>query len=223
MGETSNRMRAGRLEIEQLRLGRLAVFGYLVGDEASKTCGLIDPAFETDRILAEAEQRGYEVTHVINTHCHSDHTAGNAAILAATGAKLLIHKLDAEGLSAGTNKAFSRAMGGSGSPEPDVLLEDGDIIEIGETSLEVIHTPGHSLGGISLYTEGHVFTGDTLFVGAVGRTDIGGGSRCPMTRSSGRATTTGYVRTPRSSSRSGPIPSLRARLWSSGRASRAAV
>jgi len=171
------------LEIQQLRLGRLAVFGYLVGDEASRTCALIDPAFETDRILGEAERREYRVTHVINTHCHSDHTAGNAAILDATGAKLLIHRLDAPGLAAVTNRAFSRAIGGRGSPEPDLLLEDGDVIEIGEISLEVIHTPGHSLGGICLYTEGHVFTGDTLFVGGVGRTDIGGGSMRQLLKS----------------------------------------
>jgi glyoxylase-like metal-dependent hydrolase (beta-lactamase superfamily II) len=183
IGDADNWMRVVGLEIEQFRLGRLAVFGYMVGDEATKTCGLIDPAFETDRILAEVEQRGYRLTHLINTHSHSDHTAGNAAILAATDAKLLIHKYDAPGLEAASNKAFSRAMGGRGSPQPDVLLDDGDIIEIGETSLEVLHTPGHSLGGICLYTEGHVFTGDTLFVGGVGRTDIGGGSMRQLLKS----------------------------------------
>ena len=158
-----------------MRLEKMATFCYLVGDETSRRCALIDPAFETDEILAEVEQSGYRVTHLINTHSHSDHTAGNAAILAATDAKLLIHKLDAPGLSAATNMAFSRAMGGKGSPEPDVLLDDGDTIEIGESSLEVIHTPGHSLGGICLYTEGHIFTGDTLFAGGYGRSDLESG------------------------------------------------
>ncbi len=83
------------MDIHQLKLASMATFCYVIGDEATKTCGLIDPAFETDRILAVVKSKGYRVTHVINTHCHSDHTAGNAAIIAATGARLLIHQQDA--------------------------------------------------------------------------------------------------------------------------------
>ena len=148
----------------------------MIGDEYSKTCATIDPAFDTRRILAEVNEDGYKVTHIINTHCHSDHTAGNAAMMAATGAKLLIHELDAGRLNMRLNRLFSRLLGGKGSPKPDILLKDGDVIEIGNTTLKVIHTPGHTLGSICLYTDGHVFTGDTLFVGAVGRTDLPGGS-----------------------------------------------
>jgi len=155
----------------------MANFCYLVGDEASKTCALIDPAFETDRIIAEADRLGYRVTHIINTHGHSDHTAGNEAIKAATSAKLLIHELDANRLGKVAHKTFSRILGGKGSPVPDVLLKDNDLIQIGDgTDLRVIHTPGHTPGGMCLYADGHIFTGDTLFVGAVGRTDLPGGS-----------------------------------------------
>ena len=155
----------------------MANFCYLVGDETSKTCALIDPAFETDRILAEAGDLGYRVTHIINTHGHSDHTAGNEAIKAATGAKLLIHAVDANRLGKVVHKTFSRILGGKGSPGPDVLLNDNDLIQIGDgTNLRVIHTPGHTPGSICLYSDGHIFTGDTLFVGAVGRTDLPGGS-----------------------------------------------
>jgi glyoxylase-like metal-dependent hydrolase (beta-lactamase superfamily II) len=168
------------MEIKQIRVNPMEVFCYIVGDGVSKTCALIDPAFETERILDEVGKEGYHVTHVINTHSHSDHTAGNAAIIAATGAELLIHRLDGEKLSETASGAFSKAMGGEGSPPADVLLEDGDVITIGEESLQVIHTPGHSPGGICLYTPGHVFTGDTLFVGAVGRTDFPGGSMSQM-------------------------------------------
>lgn len=167
------------VEIEQIRLSMMEVFCYMVGDAASKTCALIDPAFETDRILGEVESKGYSVTHVINTHHHSDHTAGNAAIITATGARLCIHRLDGEKLGGMMSGAYSRMMGGKGSPSPDVLLEDGDAISIGGSDLKVLHTPGHSPGGICLYTEGHVFTGDTLFVGAVGRTDFPG---CSMSQ-----------------------------------------
>jgi hydroxyacylglutathione hydrolase len=165
------------MEIKQIRLSKMANFCYLVGDEASKTCALIDPAFETDRILAEADRLGCRVTHIINTHGHSDHTAGNEAIKAATGAKLLIHELDANRLGKVAHKTFSRILGGKGSPMPDVLLKDNDLIQIGDgTDLRVIHTPGHTPGGMCLYSDGHIFTGDTLFVGAVGRTDLPGGS-----------------------------------------------
>ena len=168
------------MEIKQIRLSRMAVFCYLLGDEKTGTCALIDPAFDTDRILAEAHRLKYRVTHVINTHGHSDHTAGNQAILAATGARLLIHEQDAGRLGKLLHSTFSRILGGKGSPRPDVLLHDDDTVRIGETHLKVIHTPGHSPGSICLYASGHLFSGDTLFVGAVGRTDLPGGSRLQM-------------------------------------------
>jgi len=154
----------------------MATFCYIIADEASKECALIDPAFEFRRILEQVNTGGYRVTHVINTHCHSDHSAGNACIVFATGAGLLIHELDAMRLNKLLNRVFSRLLGGKGSPTPDVFLKDRDLIEIGETALRVIHTPGHTPGSICLHMEGHLFTGDTLFVGSVGRTDLAGGS-----------------------------------------------
>jgi hydroxyacylglutathione hydrolase len=168
------------MDIKQIRLARMAVFCYLIGDEISKTCALIDPAFDTDRILSEAQRLQYRITHIINTHGHSDHTAGNRAVKAATGAQLLIHELDAQRLGKILHNTFSRMMGGKGSPPPDVLLRDDDTIRIGETQLKVLHTPGHTPGSICLYTNGHLFTGDTLFVGAVGRIDLPGGSRLQL-------------------------------------------
>ncbi len=171
------------VEIKQIKLGKMAIFCYLVGDESSKTCALIDPAFDTKRILGIVEKGGYEVTHIINTHCHADHTAGNASVKAATGARLLIHALDARGLNRVMNRVFSRLLGGKTSPRPDILLKDGDMIHIGETALKVIHTPGHSIGSICLYTDKNIFTGDTLFVGAAGRTDLAGGSARQLLRS----------------------------------------
>lgn len=164
------------MKIKQIRLTRMANFCYLIGDEGSKTCALIDPAFETDRILAEGQNLGYKITHIINTHGHSDHTAGNRAIKTATGADLLIHALDAGRLGKVLHSTFSRVLGGKGSPGADVLLQDSDVIQIGAVHLKVLHTPGHTPGSVCLYTEGHVFTGDTIFVGAVGRTDLPGGS-----------------------------------------------
>jgi hydroxyacylglutathione hydrolase len=167
--------RTSAVAVKQILLGRMEVFCYIVGDDATGTCALIDPAFETDRILYEVKTAGYVVTHVINTHGHSDHTAGNSSIIAGTGALLLIHQKDAGQLAGFPNSAFSRMMGGKGSPRADILLKDRDIVKVGQTELNVLHTPGHTPGSICLYTPGHVFTGDTLFVGAVGRADLPGG------------------------------------------------
>ncbi len=169
--------------VKQIKLSKMDTFCYLVGDTETQTCALIDPAFDTRRILKTAEEMGFTVTHVINTHCHSDHTAGNKAVIEATGAKLLIHTLDAKRLNKLLNSAFSHVLGGSSSPTPDVLLQDNDIITIGASCLKTIHTPGHTPGGICLYDQGHVFTGDSLFVQAVGRTDLPGGSSAQLLQS----------------------------------------
>jgi hydroxyacylglutathione hydrolase len=171
------------MRLSQIRLAKMANFCYLIGDESSKTCALVDPAFETDRILAEADNLGYKITHIINTHGHSDHTAGNEAVKAATGAKLLIHAADAGRLGKVLHSTFSRILGGKGSPRAEVLLQDDDCIPIGDIRLTVLHTPGHTPGCVCLYTEGHIFTGDTLFVGAVGRTDLPGGSQKQLVNS----------------------------------------
>ena len=162
--------------VRQIKLKMMDIFCYLVGDEISKTCALIDPAFETENILSIVKSEGLKLSFIINTHAHADHIAGNARIMDETGARLLIHEDDAVNLMKVRNRIFARLLGGQGSPSADVLLKDGYLINIGEVSLKVIHTPGHSPGSICLYGDGQVFTGDTLFVGAIGRTDLKGGS-----------------------------------------------
>jgi len=171
------------MNIHQIRLAKMAICAYIVEDEATHRCVLVDPAFEVKRILREVEILGLTVVGLINTHCHSDHTAGNRAVAEATGAPLMIHRDDAKALSGIGNRALTRAMGGKGSPKPSRLLKDGSVIEVGKGSLKVLHTPGHTRGGICLYTPGHVITGDTLFVGGVGRTDLPGGSLKVLKRS----------------------------------------
>ncbi len=164
------------MKIIQIKLTKMATFCYLVGDKTTKTCALIDPAFETKKILKIAKSENFRITHVINTHCHSDHTAGNADIIKNTGAQLCIHKTDSVKLTGFINRSLSRILGGKKSPVPDILLEDNDIIEIGKTKIKVILTPGHTKGSICLYSGGNLFTGDTLFVETVGRSDLPGGS-----------------------------------------------
>ena len=164
------------MDIIQIPLSKMATFAYLAGDPESGDCVVIDPASDTKRILQIARDKGWTITQVINTHWHVDHTAGNGAMIRAVKVPLSIHRLDAPDLRSLAGKGLPFLLGGRPSPPADRLLEHGDIIGVGDEVLTVIHTPGHTKGGICLYTPGHVITGDTLFVGSVGRTDLSGGS-----------------------------------------------
>lgn len=163
--------------IEQIIIGRMAVFCYLIGDEKSGEGALIDPAGDPEKILTIAKKYQLSVRWVINTHGHCDHTAGNRSIMKKTGGQLLIHRNDVPKLRKPLNRLFSRVLGGAGSPKPAQFLNDGDTIPIGSISLRAIHTPGHSPGSLCLYTKGHIFTGDTLFTEGTGRTDFADGSQ----------------------------------------------
>ena len=118
-----------------------------------------------------------KAVYIINTHGHIDHIGANRAIKDATGAKVLIHKNDAKMLTNAVSN-FSFMMGRQvTSPPAEQFIDEGDIIKIGNTvELKVIHTPGHSPGGICLMTDNIIFSGDTLFYGSIGRTDFPGGS-----------------------------------------------
>jgi len=172
--------------VEQMRVGPLAVFSHIVGRGPDKEGLIIDPAGSESKIVSRAEELGLVIRYVVNTHGHADHTCGNRVVLAKTGARLVAHKDDADEIMRGLNRAFSMAMGKRPSPAPQVLVSDGEIIRIGQTGLKIIHTPGHTPGSICLYGEGNLFTGDTLFVGAVGRTDLKGGSFETLLDSLGR-------------------------------------
>jgi len=163
--------------IEQILVTNMAVFCYLIADENSGEAVLIDPAGDYPKIFSAVNRHNSKIKWVINTHGHFDHTSGNDYVMKKTGASLLIHESDTEKLGKLTNKLLSRFLGGKGSPEPVEYLRDGDIIDVGRVKIRVIHTPGHSEGSISLYTDGNIFTGDTLFTEGMGRTDLGDGSQ----------------------------------------------
>ena len=165
------------MEVVQLLVGYMDVYAYLIGCPETKKALVIDPGGDSKKIKAEADKKGWEIIYIVNTHIHPDHTADNAALKALTGAKLLVHKAEAQQLVSREMQSFSTSMGCAPSPGADEALEDNQVISLGPNcELKVLHTPGHSPGGICLYFDGHVFTGDTLFVGAVGRTDFPGGS-----------------------------------------------
>ena len=115
------------------------------------------------------------VKTIINTHGHFDHVSANKGMHTATNAPILIHALDAPMLEKISASAANWGLSAEDSPPPDRTINDGDTITFGQITLKVIHTPGHTPGGISLFTDGHVFVGDTLFAGSIGRTDFPGG------------------------------------------------
>ena len=164
--------------LEKLVVGVLETNCYLIGCKKTKMAAVIDPGGEekVGLILDILEKNNFSLKYIINTHGHIDHIDGNNLLKAKTKALLLIHRLDADML-VDANKNFSSFMGKEiYSPSADKLLEEGDEISLGTLNLIVIHTPGHTPGGISLVLNNIVFTGDTLFAGGIGRTDLPGGS-----------------------------------------------
>ena len=168
--------------VKQYEVGRFSIFSYLIGDEEAKEGLVIDPADEADLLMSEAESYGLQIKYIVNIHCYADHIMGNSEMVKRTKAKIVIHEKDADRL-ARTPDYLLDMFGATPSPPADLLLKQGDVIQVGKVGLKVLHTPGHSAGGISLYVDGIVFTGDTLFVGSVGRTDFPGSSFEELERS----------------------------------------
>lgn len=148
---------------------------YILGCENTKEAVVIDPGDDGDQILMALAKSTLKVKYLINTHGHFDHVGANKAMKEATHASIGIHPDDAPMLNELSKSAAMFGMSAENSPAPDILLNQGDQLSFGDITLEVIHTPGHSKGGICLYTKGHLFAGDTLFKRSIGRTDLPGG------------------------------------------------
>lgn len=152
--------------IKQIAIGYMDNFSYLIGCQNTRQALVIDPGSDVDQIVSIAKQEGLEIKIILNTHGHGDHTAGNAALKERTGAPVYIHELDGDRYRAA-----------------DVFLKEEKTLQLGDLTFDVIHTPGHTPGGICLHAQGNLFTGDTLFVGDSGRTDLVGGDRPTMGKS----------------------------------------
>ncbi len=151
---------------------------YVLGSEKTKDGMIIDPGAEAGRILKTVQEEGLNIKMIVATHMHGDHIGALAKVKEATGADFAVHEAEASRKGvASLNRMMGAMMGGSfrAPPQPERTLHDGDVVEIGDLSFRVIHTPGHSPGGICLYGHGVLFCGDTLFNLSVGRTDFPGG------------------------------------------------
>ena len=171
------------MEIIPLIVGALEVNCYIVGDKEKNEWAVIDPGGDPEKILGVIKEKNARVKFIINTHGHPDHTGADNKIKQETGAPLYIHKADAT-LITGIFNQLARLTGINGSSfKPDHFLEDGDTLSLGDISLKVLHTPGHTRGGICLFFDNVLFCGDTLFAGSIGRTDLPGGSLSTLLKS----------------------------------------
>jgi glyoxylase-like metal-dependent hydrolase (beta-lactamase superfamily II) len=149
---------------------------FIIADEITKEALLIDPGDEPDRILGLIAENNLKVKYIVCTHAHFDHVGAIPELKNETGAKIVVHR-DELNIYKHTKEQAALMWGYELDPlpDPDMFISEGDILEIGNIKFEIIHTPGHSPGGICLFGEGIVITGDTLFAGSVGRTDLFGG------------------------------------------------
>lgn len=160
------------LFFRQIEVGHHAVFAYLIGDLRSHEAVVVDPADDVDELITLAGRNGLKIAEIINTHGHVDHIMGNAEMKEKTGARIKIHEAEA-GYLEKIGEFWLQMFNARKSPPADEVLTDGDVLRIGDFRWQVIHTPGHTPGGICLYQPeyGICLTGDTLFVGSVGRVD----------------------------------------------------
>jgi hydroxyacylglutathione hydrolase len=165
------------LQVRQLPLGPLQTNCYLVGCEETLQAAVIDPSWNGPAIVATADESGWEISHILLTHSHFDHIGGLAHVKEATGAPIYIHPDAVEMLRAATMTAALWGMQIPPPPPPDEMLQEGQSIEVGRLKLRVLYTPGHAPGHVSFHLPEYrtLFSGDVLFQGSIGRTDLPGG------------------------------------------------
>ncbi len=164
------------MRVKQMMVGMMGVCCYIVACDETKEAVIIDPGGNEDDILTACQQENLKVKYIVNTHGHPDHVCGNRQLKEATGAEIVMHSADADFFSQSSVEQFFSQLGLPASPPVDKRVEDGDTLTFGNETLKVILTPGHTPGGICLYSHPNLFTGDTLFAGGVGRTDFPGGN-----------------------------------------------
>jgi len=165
-----------KMLFEVIIVGALDTNCYLVFCEESLECAVVDPGAEAERIIPVILKRQLKPVVILNTHGHVDHIGANRDIKERFGVPLCIHSLDSQLLTKAQQSELSFFLGAKESPPADSLLQDGERIKIGNSFLQVLHTPGHSPGSVSFLSDNFLLSGDSLFWGGVGRTDLPGGS-----------------------------------------------
>jgi hydroxyacylglutathione hydrolase len=166
--------------LKALQVSMFATNCYLVGCSETGVGVVIDPGADARRIVQEVGSLNLQVKYIINTHGHVDHVGANARLKEALGASILLNRND---LDLYQNPGFGLGLVVGKQPPPDRFIAEGDRIDCGSLSFTVIETPGHTRGGVCLLLEGALFSGDTLFAGSIGRTDLAGGSMKEIIRS----------------------------------------
>ena len=171
-------MEAGKAGIITIRVGVIEANCYILFDRSSKNTFVIDPGGDGALIEEALKGNGLKTLYIVNTHAHFDHVSANSELKEATGATIVLHGDDVGLLAEAHEHAAIWGVKIGSQPEPDLLIEDGSTLRAGSVTLDVLHTPGHTPGGVCLYYKdaGVLFTGDTLFAGSIGRTDLEGGS-----------------------------------------------
>lgn len=167
--------------IRRLATGPIETNAYVVAHEASRDAIVIDPGGPPDAIMAVLNPNRFKLHAIVNTHGHGDHIAGDVALKKLTSAPIWVHEADAAMMTDPMANLLAWAGVNVETAPADRLLREGDVITIGDRQpdavvLRVVHTPGHTPGGISLVGDGFVFSGDSLFASGIGRTDLPGGS-----------------------------------------------
>jgi len=172
----SDEPQVNELMVKGIVVGVFAENCWIIGNRRSSEGIVIDPGDQAEDILALAKDMGVNVKVIANSHAHVDHILGVREVQEKTGAKFLMHEgeLSIAKSAANSAKMFT-GRDVEPPPDPDAYLNDGDEIDVDGVKLKVIHTPGHTPGSLSFYTEGMLFSGDTLFRGSIGRTDLPGG------------------------------------------------
>ncbi|MFZ5797581.1 MAG: MBL fold metallo-hydrolase [Desulfobulbus sp.] len=171
-------------DIARLVTGNFRVNTYLVSCRKTGEGVVIDPGGEPDRILAAIHSAGLTIKYILNTHGHADHRLANHDLREALKVPVCLHEDDDEFFARPEiRKISAKELGLSVRDRADVRLRDGDLLQVGELEFAIIHTPGHSPGSVCFLTAGNLFTGDTLFVGDVGRSDLTGGSFATLLQS----------------------------------------
>jgi hydroxyacylglutathione hydrolase len=171
------------LAIHRFTYGPFAENTYVVVGRSGKQAMIVDPGVDADAVLDEVAALGLTVTLLVNTHGHLDHVASNALFKRETGAPLAIHEDDLPLLRLLRAQAALYGLEAEDSPEPDLLLAEGTPLLFDGDAFDVLHTPGHTPGGVCLRLRDQMIVGDTLFHGSVGRTDLPGGDWDTLVRS----------------------------------------